>query len=59
MEFKGVVGPSGAINLNYTWIAGISDGSGISGFQLNVVPEPTSMGLMGLGFLLAARRRRR
>ena len=59
VEFKGVVGPSGAINLNYTWIAGISDGAGISGFQLNVVPEPTSMGLMGLGFLLAARRRRR
>ena len=59
VEFKGVVGPSGAINLNYTWIAGISDGTGISGFQLNVVPEPTSMGLMGLGFLLAARRRRR
>jgi len=59
VEFKGVVGPSGAINLNYTWIAGISDGAGISGFQLNVIPEPTSMGLMGLGFLLAARRRRR
>ena len=57
VEFKGVVGPSGAINLNYTWLNG-SDGSGIAGFQLDVIPEPSAVSLLGLGFLLSTRRRR-
>jgi len=58
VEFKGVVGPTGALNLNYTWLAG-SDGVGIGGFQLNVVPEPAGLTLLGLGSLLAFRRRRK
>lgn len=58
VEFKGVVGASGAINLNYTWLAG-SDGVGIGGFQLNVVPEPAGLALLGMGSLLAFRRRRK
>ena len=58
VEFKGVVGASGDLNLNYLWMGG-SDGVGISGFQLNVVPEPAGLALLGMGSLLAFRRRRK
>lgn len=58
VEFTGVVGANGQINIAHTWLSG-SDGSGIAGFQLNVVPEPAGLTLLGLGSLLVFRRRRK
>jgi hypothetical protein len=56
VTFTGNTGPSGEIDFTWTGNPGVF--SGFNGFQLEVVPEPSSLALLGLGGLIAARRRR-
>jgi hypothetical protein len=57
--FENVLASGGFIGINYTLAGGASEGH-FNGFQLmEIVPEPSSALLVGLGGLLAACRRRR
>ena len=58
VEFDGTVGANGQINLLYKYEGG-SDGTGIAGFQLETVPEPSSLLLLGFASAGMFIRRRR
>ena len=58
VEFSGTVGANGQINVLYKYEAG-SDGTGIAGFQLETIPEPSSLLLLGFASAGMFIRRRR
>ena len=58
VEFSGTVGANGQINVSYNYEGG-SDGTGIAGFQLETIPEPSSLLLLGFASAGMFIRRRR